>query len=51
MISGCIVCNLTTKHMPNFWLVNGRIEDKLIELHFRCHMPATRLGHRTCGNV
>ena len=32
---------LTTKPMPTFW-AGDPIKTKLIELRFRCHMPATK---------
>ena len=41
MVSCCIIWNLTTKPMPTFQ-VGDRMKAKLIELRFRCHMPATR---------
>ena len=43
--SCCIICNLanclTAKPMPTL-LVDDRIKAKLIELRFRCHIPANR---------
>ena len=41
-VSCSIICNLTPKPMPTFW-VGDQIKAKLIELRFRCHMPGTRL--------
>ena len=38
MVDCNIVLKLTTKLMLTFWV--GKVE--LIELRFRCHMPATR---------
>ena len=38
MVDCCIVLKLTTKPMLTF----GAGKAELIELRFRCHMPATR---------
>ena len=35
VFSCCIICNLTIKPMPNFW-VGDRVKDKITKLRFRC---------------
>ena len=38
VVSCCIICDLITKSMPCF----DEIKDKVVELHFKCDMAATR---------
>ena len=45
MVSCCIVYNETTKPLWTF-LVGDQIKAKLIELRFRCHMPAANYAIR-----